>query len=62
VKPVVFHANARDLIRGFPHEVRDRLGKVLYLIQCGERLSMPLVRPMPSVTPGVMEIRIRGED
>lgn len=23
---------------------------------------MPLVRPMPSVTPGVMEIRIRGED
>jgi phage-related protein len=28
----------------------------------GERLGMPLARAMPSVAPGVSELRLRGED
>jgi phage-related protein len=62
VKPLAFHARARESIRGFPHDVRDRLGKALFLLQMDERPGMPLIRPMPSVARGVSEIRIRGED
>lgn len=62
MKPLAFHVKARESIRGFPHDVRDRLGKALFLLQMGERPGMPLTRPMPSVACGVLEIRIRGED
>ncbi|MEQ1884998.1 MAG: type II toxin-antitoxin system RelE/ParE family toxin [Bryobacteraceae bacterium] len=31
-------------------------------MQLGERLSMPQSRPMPSVGPGVAELRVRGAD
>ena len=51
---------ARTAIRGFPREIRDRLGKALYLIQLGEHPGMPLVRPMPSVEKGVSEIRLHS--
>ena len=46
----------------FPREIRDRLGKALYLLQVGEQPGMPLARPMPSVAPGVAELRLHGED
>lgn len=49
VRPVVFHASARKTIQAFPKEVRDRLGKALFLLQMGEQLAFPLSRPMPSV-------------
>jgi phage-related protein len=62
VRPVLFHPRARDAIRTFPREVRDRLGKALYLLQAGERLGMPLSRPMPSVAPGVAELRLHSGD
>jgi len=62
LKPVVFHPKARDAIRFFPREIRDRVGKALFLLQMGERLGMPLSRPMPAVSPGVAELRIHGED
>lgn len=62
MRPVVFHSKARDAIREFPREVRDRLGKALYLLQAGEQLDMPLSRPMPAVAPGVAELRLRSED
>jgi phage-related protein len=42
--------------------VRDRLGKALYLLQAGEQPGMPLSRPMPSVAPGVSELRLHSED
>jgi phage-related protein len=61
VRPVIFHPRAREAIREFPREVRDRLGKVLFLLQMGEHPGMPLSRPMPSVAPGVSEIRIRSD-
>lgn len=62
MRPVVFHPKARDTIRTFPREVRDRLGKALYLLQVGEQPGMPLSRPMPSVAPGASELRLHGED
>ena len=62
MRPVVFHPKARDAIRAFPREVRDRLGKALYLLQAGEQPGMPLSRPMPSVAPGVSEMRLHNED
>ncbi len=46
----------------FPREIRDRLGKALYLLQVGEQPGMLLARPMPSVAPGVAELRLHGED
>jgi len=52
VRPVVFHPRARDAIRAFPRDIRDRVGKALYLLQTGEQPGMPLSRPMPPVAPG----------
>ena len=62
VRPIVFHPKARNTIRSFPREVRDRLGKALFLLQAGEKPGMPLSRPMPSVASGVSELRLHGED
>ncbi|MBL8296069.1 MAG: type II toxin-antitoxin system RelE/ParE family toxin [Bryobacterales bacterium] len=62
MRPVLFHPKARDAIRTFPRDVRDRLGKALYLLQAGEQPGMPLSRPMPSIAPGVSELRLHGED
>ena len=62
MRPVVFHPKARDVIREFPREVRDRLGKALYLLQAGEQPGMPLSRPMPTVGEGVSELRLHSED
>ena len=62
MRPVVFHPKARDAIRAFPRKIRDRLGKALFLLQVGEQPGMPLARPMPSVAPGVSELRLHSED
>lgn len=62
MRPVRFHPAARDAIREFPRETRDRLGKALYLLQAGESLGMPLSRPMTAVAPGVAEIRLKSGD
>lgn len=62
MSPVIIHPKARDAIRAFPREVRDRLGKALYLLQAGDHLGMPLSRPMPSVATGVAELRLRSAD
>ena len=58
----MFHPKARDAIRAFPRELRDRLGKALFLLQMGEKPGMPLSKPMPAVAPGVSELRLRSED
>jgi phage-related protein len=59
VKRAVFHPKARDAIRGFPDDVRRELGKAIFDLQKGEKLTMPLSRPMPSVASGVEELRVR---
>ena len=46
-------------MREFPEDVRREFGKVIFDLQKGEKLSMPLSRPMASVAAGVEELRVR---
>src|SRR3954452_24664539 len=62
VRPIVFHPKAREAIRSFPRDIRDRLGKALFALQIGEQLGMPLSRPMPVVGPGFAELRVHCGD
>ena len=59
MKPAVFHPKARDAIREFPEGVRRGFGKLIFDLQKGEKLSMPLSRTMSSVAAGVEELRIK---
>ena len=59
---MIFHPAARDVIRAFPKEVRDGLGRYLFQLQMAESLSMPHSRPMPNVAAGVNELRVSGPD
>ena len=59
MKFAVFHPKARDAIRSFPEDVRREFGKVIFDLQKGEKLSMPLSRPMASVASGVEELCVR---
>jgi phage-related protein len=59
MKAAVFHPAAIAAIRLFPDHVRRELGKAIFDFQKGERLAMPVSRPMPAVAPGVDELRIR---
>jgi hypothetical protein len=57
VKPARFHPKARAVLKTFPEDVRRELGKAIFDLQKGRRLSMPLSRPMPSVAEGVEELQ-----
>jgi phage-related protein len=59
VKAAILHPAALQAIHDFPPEVRQKLGKAVFDLQRGEAPSMPLSRPMPSIAPGVAELRIR---
>jgi phage-related protein len=59
VKAAIFHAAARETIRSFPVQVTRSIGKAIWELQQGKRLGMPVSRPMPSVAPGVEELRVR---
>jgi phage-related protein len=59
VKSALFHPKARDDIRHFPEAVRREFGKVIFDLQKGTKLSMPLSRPMSSVASGVEELRVK---
>ena len=59
MKAAIFHAAAREAIRLFPKEVRRDLGKAIFDLQNGAVLGMPLSRPIPAVSRGVEELRIR---
>lgn len=59
MKPAIFHPKARDTIRSFPEDVRREFGKVIFDLQKGKKLSLPLSRPMSSVAAGVEELRVR---
>ena len=47
------------MLRGFPDDVRREIGKTIFDLQKGAKLSMPFSRPMPSVAAGVEELRIK---
>ena len=59
MKPALFHPKARAVLRSFPDHVRRELGKAIFDLQKGAKLSMPLSRPMPSVASGVEELRVK---
>jgi phage-related protein len=62
VRLVIFHPKAREMVRRFPEDARALLGRELFRLQMGETLQMPVSRPMPSVTTGVAELRVRDEN
>jgi phage-related protein len=62
VKAAIFHPAAIAAIREFPDAVRRELGKAIFDLQRGDKLTMPLSRPMPSVAVGVAELRIRDRN
>ncbi len=49
-------------MRQFPKEARVRLGKDLFRLQLGEQIAMPVSRPMPVVSAGVSELRVKSAD
>lgn len=61
MRPIVFHPKARDVIRRFPKEARNRLGRALFRLQIGEQIGMPSSRPMHGVAAGVAELRVKAE-
>lgn len=60
MKAAIFHPRARKTLRSFPEDVRREIGKAIWDLQNEYRLPFPLSRPIPSVAPGVEELRIRG--
>jgi len=54
---IVFVEPCRREIRKFPEHIREDLADALARLDEGQTLSMPLSRPMPSIGPGVHELR-----
>jgi phage-related protein len=61
VKIARFHPKARTIIREFPEDVRRELGKAIFDLQKGTKLGMPISKHMPSVGPGVEELRVKDQ-
>jgi phage-related protein len=59
LKPVTFHGDALDRLRDFPEEARHRAGHELYQVQKGAEPAD--WKSMPTIGPGVREIRIRDD-
>jgi phage-related protein len=59
MKPALFHPKARAALKSFPDDIRRELGKAIFDLQKGAKLSMPLSRPMQSVADGVEELRMK---
>lgn len=56
--PVRFYGPVRNVIHGWPLEVKKELGSVLTRLQKGESIGMPDVRPIADISPQAFEIRI----
>lgn len=59
MKAALFHPKARAVLKSFPENVRRELGKAIFDLQKGAKLSLPISRPMPAVAPGVEELRVK---
>lgn len=62
MKLAKIHPKARIELQEFPEEVRRDLGKAIFDLQRGAKLTMPLSRPMPSVGAGVEELRVKDRN
>lgn len=56
-KPVFWVGSSREDLRAFPEDIRRIVGHQLHLVQLG--LDPADWKPMPSIGPGVSELRIR---
>lgn len=59
LRPIVFLGDALDRLRAFPKAARKETGVQLHKVQLG--LDPADWKPMPSVGPGVREVRVREE-
>jgi phage-related protein len=59
VKPIAFQGGSLDDLRAFPTEARREAGHQLDRVQRG--LEPDDWKPMPSVGPGVREVRMRDD-
>ena len=62
VRKIVWYKKALKNVQCFPDPVKKELGYLLFKLQRGESLAMPHSRPMPSVSKGCSELRIKSED
>ena len=56
---VVWEGDSREILQSFPSEVQQNLGFQLWQLQQGERPTD--CRPLPSIGPGVFELRDQDE-
>ena len=61
-RKAIFHPMAREALKQLSEEAKDKIGFAIFKLQLGEKLVMPLSRPMPSVALGIEELRIRCGD
>ena len=59
MKDIEFHPAALKAIKKFPDLVKKELGARIKGLQRGDKLSMPLSRPLKQVGRGVEELRIK---
>lgn len=59
-KPVAFVGDSKDRLRNFPLDAKREAGFQIDRVQAGGQPED--FRPMPSVGPGVMEIRIQEDN
>lgn len=59
MKPAIFYPLVRETLRSFPDDVKREIGKAIFDLQRGERLTLPISRSMPSVGSGAEELRIK---
>lgn len=59
MKPVHFVGASREDIRGLPENVQETVGFQLFKVQQGKEPDD--WKPMPTVGPGVQEIRVRDD-
>jgi phage-related protein len=56
-QPITFHGDSLDCLRDFPDGARTEMGHQLYQVEMG--LEPADWKPMPTIGPGVREIRVR---
>lgn len=62
MKEVLFHENAREVVRGFSSPAKDDIGLLLRALQEGKILAFPHSKPMPEIEAGVHELRVKDMD
>ena len=54
-----FHPKVKAILREFPEDVKRELGKAIFDLQKGIKLTMPLSKTMASISVGVEELRVK---